>query len=128
MTRSVPDWVGRDDDHVPPPRVRVRVFERCGGKCGQCGRKINAGESWTLEHLVAISVGGANAESNLGVTCGFCLPAKNAADAKLKSKGARIRAKHLGIRKPSRMPGSRHSRFKRTIDGRVIDRATGLEI
>lgn len=100
MPRSVEAWQGRTDDTPAPPRVRLRVFERCGGKCGQCGRKIRPGERWTLEHLTALINGGANAEPNLGVTCGWCLPAKNAADVAEKSKTARVRAKHLGIRGP----------------------------
>lgn len=101
MPRSVPEWIGKTDDTAAPPRVRLRVFERCEGKCGECGRKIRPGESWTLEHLIALINGGKNAESNLGVTCGWCLPAKNAADVAEKSKVARVRAKHLGLRKPS---------------------------
>lgn len=100
MPRSVPEWVGRDDDTAAPPRVRLRVFERCEGKCGQCGRKIRTGEGWTLEHLIALVNGGENRERNLGVTCDWCLPVKNAADVAQKAKSARIRQKHLGIDKP----------------------------
>lgn len=98
--RSVPEWKGATPDTPAPPRVRLRVFERCEGKCGQCGRKIRTGEGWTLEHLIALVNGGANAERNLGVTCDWCLPIKNAADVKLKAKNARIRRKHVDTRKP----------------------------
>lgn len=101
MARSVPLWIGRTDDTPAPPRVRLRVWDRCEGKCGQCGRKIRPGEGWTLEHLVALINGGKNAEDNLGVTCDWCLPAKNAADVAMKAKTAAVRSKHLGIRKPS---------------------------
>lgn len=103
MARSVPAWVGKTDDTAAPPRVRVRVFERCEGKCGQCGRKIRPGEGWTLEHLTALINGGANAETNLGVTCDWCLPKKNAADVAQKAKSAAVRSKHLGIRPPSQL-------------------------
>lgn len=99
MARSVPLWIGATPDTPAPPRVRVRVFERCEGRCGECGRKIRAGERWTLEHLVALINGGANAEHNLGVTCDWCLPNKNARDVAEKAKVARIKARHLGIRK-----------------------------
>lgn len=102
MPRSVDEWHGRTDDTAAPRRVRLRVFERCEGKCGQCGRKIRPGEGWTLEHLIALINGGANAEFNLGVTCDWCLPAKNAADVAQKAKTAAVRSKHLGIRPPSR--------------------------
>lgn len=102
MARSVPEWIGKTDNTPAPPRVRVRVFERCGGKCGQCGRKIRPGEGWTLEHLIALINGGRNAESNLGVTCDWCLPAKNAADVAEKAKTYAVRSKHVLPRPPSR--------------------------
>lgn len=121
MSRSVPEWIGTSDDQRAPPRVRVRVFERCQGACGQCGRKIRAGESWTLEHLKALVNGGANRESNLGVTCRNCLPAKNAADVAEKSLIARKRSKHLGIKpKSSRpIPGSKASGIRKRMNGQV---------
>jgi len=125
MSRSVEEWRGKNDDQTPPPRVRLRVWERCGGKCGQCGRKIMAGETWTLEHVVALVNGGANAEGNLGVTCRNCLPAKNAADVKEKAIVYRKRAKHLGIKPKGRpLPGSKASPWKRKMDGTVVRRDT----
>ena len=105
MTRSVPPWRGKTDDTQPPPRVRLRVFERANGCCHRCGRKISAGERWTLEHLRALVNGGANGETNLGVTCDWCLPEKNAEDVTEKSVVARKRRKHLGLtRKKQKIP------------------------
>lgn len=95
--RSVEEWRGKDDNTPVPPRVRLRVFDAKEGRCGQCGRKIRAGESWTCEHLKALINGGRNRESNLGVTCSMCLPGKNADDVDEKSKTYRMRAKHLNI-------------------------------
>ncbi len=105
MTRSLPEWHGATPDTAAPPRVRARVFERAGGCCHRCERKIGAGESWTLEHLHALVNGGANAESNLTVTCRWCLPEKNREDVAQKAKNARVRAKHTGAkRKARKMP------------------------
>ncbi len=120
--RAVPEWIGANDDTPAPARVRLRVFERCQGKCGICDRSIRAGERWTLEHVIAICNGGPNAESNLDITCCNCLAAKNAADVAEKAKIARVRSKHIGIKATSRhpMPGSRRSRFKRKLDGTTI--------
>lgn len=118
--RAVPEWIAKHPDQKVPPRVRVRVFDRCNGRCGQCGRKINAGERWTCEHLVALINGGENRERNLGVTCDWCLPGKNAADVADKSKVADTRKKHLGLRSPKRvMPGSRASGLRKRMNGQV---------
>lgn len=102
MTRSVPEWCGKTDDTQAPPRVRLRVFTRCEGRCHRCGRKIGPADAWTLEHLTAIILGGQNRESNLGLTCAWCLPVKNSEDQAAKSKLAKIGKRHLSIKKPSR--------------------------
>ena len=75
------------------------------------------------EHLVALINGGANAEGNLSVTCGWCLPEKNAADVAEKSLTYRKRSKHLGIKaKHSLIPGSRGTPFRKHMDGTVSRR------
>lgn len=121
--RKVEEWTGATPDTRAPDRVRLRVFERADGRCHRCDRKIRAGDKWTLEHLVAIINGGPNAEGNLGVTCSWCLPGKNAEDVAEKSLVARKRKKDLGITKAKRpIPGGRDSRWKRTVDGRTVER------
>jgi 5-methylcytosine-specific restriction protein A len=104
--RSLPEWVGATPDSPIPPRVRVRVFDRFEGRCHRCTRKIGAADKWTLEHLVALINGGANRESNLTVTCDWCLPEKNSEDVAEKSSVYHKRAKHLGVDlKPKRKWG-----------------------
>lgn len=123
MSRKVPEWIGKTPDTPAPPRVRLRVFDRCDGRCHRCNRKVAAGEKWTLEHLMAIILGGANRENNLGVTCDWCLPIKNAEDVAKKAKVARVRGKHLGLNRPkSTLPGSKGSKWKKCIDGTVVRR------
>lgn len=107
MARSVNEWIGKNDDTEAPDRVRLRVFTRCKGRCHRCGRKIGPADKWTLEHLLALVLGGQNRESNLGITCSWCLPEKNAEDQAAKSKIARISKKHLGLDKPKRKWPSR---------------------
>lgn len=121
MSRSVNMWIGATDDTPAPPRVRLRVWERCRGLCHRCGRLIRAGEKWTLEHLVAIILGGRNAEDNMGLTCRNCLVPKNAEDMAAKSKIARIQKRHLGVktRKGPPMPGTKASGLKKRFDGTV---------
>lgn len=122
--RSVPEWIGKTPDTKVPPRVRVRVFEAKGGRCHSCTRKIRPGDKWTLEHLIALINGGENRESNLGVTCAWCLPEKNATDVKQKSETYEMRAKHIGVdTKPSRRGFPKHPTLKRQIGtGKMVPR------
>lgn len=99
MARSVDEWIGRTPDTPAPPRVRKRVFEARSGRCHRCCRKIDAagGERWTLEHMKALINGGENRESNLDVTCDWCLPAKNAEDVAEKSRVYHKAARNIGV-------------------------------
>ena len=102
MSRSVPEWEGAHPDVDIPPRVKLRIFERCGGRCQRCTRKVGGADKFAYDHIVALANGGAHAEGNLQVLCAECHAMKTARDVSEKAAVARVRAKHLGIRKPSR--------------------------
>ena len=123
--RSVPEWIGKTDDAAAPPRVRDRVFIRDGGVCHLSGRKIRPGEAWELEHIIALCNGGENRESNLAPALVLPHRQKTKEDRRMKAKDDRVRKRHLGIKKPSRFPGSRNSKFKKRLDGTVVLRANG---
>lgn len=97
MTRSVELWQGTTDDAKIPTRVRLRVFEAHGGRCWLSGRKIMPGDKWDLDHKIALINGGRHAEDNLAPALRDAHREKTAEDVAIKSKVARIRAKHLGI-------------------------------
>lgn len=120
MSRSTEEWVAKSDDTAIPPRVKVRVFERHGGRCHISGRLIRAGEAWDCDHIVALCNGGEHRENNLAPALTAPHREKSRADVAQKATTYRKRAKHLGIRKPSRFPGSRDSKFKKRIDGSVV--------
>lgn len=101
--RTTDEWIGATPDTPVPLRVRVRVFERQEGRCAETGRKIMPGEKWECDHIIAIINGGQNRESNLRVILAEKHKEKTAEDVKLKSKIARVRAKHLG-----QWPRSKH--------------------
>jgi 5-methylcytosine-specific restriction protein A len=106
MSRTVAEWVGKTDDTPAPPRVRLRVWDRCEGKCHRCARAIPTGDAWILEHLIALINGGRNAESNLCLTCSWCKPIKDAEDVAVKAETYRVRSKHILPREPSRLRGA----------------------
>ena len=114
MSRSNEEWIGKDDDQVPPPRVRLRVFETHDGRCYLCTRKIRVGEYWEADHVHAIINGGANRESNLRPACVNCCRNKTALDVAEKSKVATKRKKHI-------LPRERpKSLWKRKINGQTV--------
>lgn len=100
--RSVPEWVGKSDNAAVPSRVRVRIFERHGGLCHISGRKIQTGDKWELDHIIPLCGGGPHAERNLAPVLKAPHKEKTKLDVATKSKTARMKAKHLGIKKRGR--------------------------
>lgn len=98
--RSVPEWIGKTDDERPPPRVRVRIFERHNGVCHISKRKIMPGDKWECEHILALILGGENRESNMAPALVKPHKEKTAQDLAQKAKNDRVRKRHLGIRPP----------------------------
>lgn len=102
--RSVEEWVGSSPDAKVPTKVRLRIFERAGGRCHLSGRKIAAGDVWELEHIRPLSMGGEHIESNLAPALATFHRMKTASEATERAKADRIRAKHLGVFPRSKRP------------------------
>jgi 5-methylcytosine-specific restriction endonuclease McrA len=100
-------------------RRRLAVFERDGGVCHICGRKILVGEAWELEHRVPLALGGPDDESNVHPAHVTCHRAKSAKDAANLAKVNRVRAKHVGAapKAKRRLPGAKGSGWKAKIGG-----------
>ena len=111
MSRSLEEWVGKTDDAKVPPRVRVRIFEREGGKCWISGRKIMPGEPWDLDHKIALINGGEHRESNLFPALRSAHREKTKADVALKAKVAAVKAKHILPREASRLQSHGFPKF-----------------
>lgn len=125
MTRSLPEWTGTSDDAAIPPRVRVRVFDRCNGRCCWCRGIIAPGTKWECDHIIALANGGEHREGNLALMCGPCHRLKTLTlDLPRKAKIARTRRKHLGIKhkRPS-FATNKDGRWKKRIDGTVVSRS-----
>lgn len=110
MARSVENWVGRTDNTAVPPRVRLRVFDRAGARCQECGRKLRPpADRWEVDHIIALVNGGANSEDNLQCLCQWCHAAKTTADVASKAKSDRVRKRHLSVQRKGRKLSSRNS-------------------
>lgn len=103
MARSVPEWVGKTADSAIPDRVKLRIFEREGGRCYLTGRKVSAGE-YDFEHVVALALwtgeGHGNRENNIRLAYREAHKDKTARDRHQQAKSDRVRKKHLGITRP----------------------------
>jgi 5-methylcytosine-specific restriction protein A len=120
--RTVKEWVGRTDNAMPPPTVRLRIFEHAGGICHLCECKIQVGQKWHASHIKSIWDGGENRESNIAPAHVKCHQAHTAKEKTEQAEANQRAMKHLGIktRKGPPMPGSRDSKWKRTLDGRTV--------
>lgn len=106
-------------------KMRVEIFERHAGICHICSMKVVAGQSWHVSHEIPLECGGADDETNWKVAHEGCHRHHTAKiDIPAIARIKRIRQKHLGAALPSRnpLPGGKSSKWKRTIDGRVVPR------
>lgn len=104
---------------------RLTLFLKRKGICTACAQKIEAGKAWDIDHILPLALGGTNEPHNLQILCKPCHRAKTShSDIPRIAKTKRLKAHHLGARAPSTrpIPGSRHSPWKRKMDGRVVRR------
>jgi len=102
-TANLKEWVGKTDDSRPPPHIRLRIFEKHNGVCYLSSVKIQPGDKWEAEHIIAICNGGENRESNLAPALVAPHKVKTKQDRKMKAKNDHARMKHIGIKKPRTM-------------------------
>lgn len=122
MARSVDEWIGSSDDAKIPDRVKLRIWEREGGKCYLTGHKIRPGDEYEFEHKLALCLGGEHRESNIALALKDAHKVKTAEDVKMRAKSDRVRKKHLGIKPPSRWPTARNGKFKQKMNGEIVPR------
>ncbi|MCM5558516.1 HNH endonuclease [Pleomorphomonas sp. JP5] len=119
--RTTDEWIGATPDTAIPPRVRVRVFERAGGRCEICGRKLGPADRWQADHTIALVNGGENRERNLRVACDWCHGEKTKTDVAEKAIIHRKRAKHIGA-KPKKPWSKWRKRMDGTVELRTVER------
>jgi 5-methylcytosine-specific restriction enzyme A len=126
MARTLPEWIGKTDDSMPPDRVKDRIRERQGNICAVTGVPLRPGVKVQYDHIVPLWLGGSNCERNLQAITEEAHKQKTKAEATVRAKCNRTRKKHLGIKK-SKSPLT-SPRWKKRMDGVVVDRETGEPI
>jgi 5-methylcytosine-specific restriction endonuclease McrA len=71
----------------------AEVFAKCGGRCQCCQRKLMAGEDYEIDHVIALSKGGTDDDSNLQVLCEGCHLIKTGGDISDAAKSKRVYVK-----------------------------------
>ena len=109
------------------PRMRLKIWENHKGMCALCGGKIDGvRQRWIVEHMRALELGGEDSESNMAPVHEACAIAKTVGkngDHARAAKAKRVKTKHLGIKKNKNpLPGSKGSKWKRKMDGSVVER------
>ena len=104
--------------------ARLELFLAAGGACQICGWRLLPGTRWEVDHILPLSLGGRDETSNLQVLCAPCHGTKTRTiDRPALAKAERLRARHLGARRTRHViPGSRGSRWRKRLDGRVEPR------
>jgi 5-methylcytosine-specific restriction protein A len=110
--RAVEEWRGATPDAAIPARVKLRIFERCGGKCAITGKKLGVGE-FDYDHIKRLRDGGEHRESNLHVVYRPAHREKTAEENSDGAKADKIRLKHLGLYPKSKTPLRSGNSFSR---------------
>lgn len=124
--RNIKEWVGRNDDAMPPRSVFDRLWAKQDGKDAISGVEFKPGDKVVRDHIVPLIDGGENREGNLQLITEQTHKIKTAKEALARAEYRSKRANHRGYElesQPGALPGKRikYSRAR----GVWIDRATG---
>lgn len=122
MSRKVEEWIGRTDDSMPPDACKRRILDRQGWRCALTGVEFRDGVKAEFDHITALWLGGENREGNLQAITKAAHAAKTATEATVRAKVNRNQIKRVAGKKKSSLT---NPKFKRLMDGTVVDRRTG---
>ncbi len=97
----------------------VKLFLERGGCCRECGRRLCPKDDWIVEHVIALECGGTNEWDNLGITCGWCKPQKDAKDHSQAAKQRDVAVKHL-LPKGLRKRRGWNTTHRKKLNGKVV--------
>ena len=96
MSRTIPEWIGKNDDAMPPRTVFDRLWEKQGGKDAITGIEFTAADKVVRDHILPLIDGGKNRESNLQLITEETHKDKTADEATRRGKERSVRAKARG--------------------------------
>jgi 5-methylcytosine-specific restriction protein A len=104
MSYLIPEDVGPTARVLRMTQRRVlAIWERHKGICVNCGKQIDGvRDKWFCEHIIALTNGGKDNESNIGPAHWTCKKDKDAADVAQAAKSKDVKQRHLGIKDPTR--------------------------
>jgi len=106
MSRTVAEWIGKTDNHMPPARVRQRILDREQSTCHICGGKIDK-PGWHADHVPPLKDGGENRESKIKPAHEKCHRILTAKQAVERAPIERQKMKHTGAARPKQTIQSR---------------------
>lgn len=115
--RERPEWIATSDDQDIPRLVKARIWAREDGRCYLSQKKIQPGDAYQFEHVIALECGGQHREGNIRLALTAPHAAKTAEDHDTGAKIRRIHAKFHGY-----WPKS-----KRPLKGRGFDQSRKLD-
>lgn len=105
-------------------KQRLAILEAHGCRCYLTGAMIDpVRDRWEIEHVIPLAGGGTDDDDNCRPVLASAHLNKTKADLTRIAKGKRIEQKHKGAQRSARpMPGSRASKWKRKMNGEVVER------
>lgn len=97
---------------------KAKLFLERNGCCRECGRRLTPSDKWIVEHVIALENGGTNDWDNLGITCEWCKPKKDAEDHGKAAKSRHVATKHVVPKSERRSRGG--FRAWRRFDGSIV--------
>ncbi len=100
------------------------AWKRDDGRCVRCFKKLGPGDAIEYDHRIRCEIKPDNSLANCDTLCGPCHGIKtHQEDAPAAAKSRSVRAAYAGFKKPTHaMDGSKASRWKKRLDGTVVER------
>lgn len=105
-----------------PAKIKAQAALRAKGCCESCGCRLRTGYI-EYDHEIPDALGGEATLENCRCVCRSCHAAKTAKDDVPRiAKAKRNFRKAHGIKRKSRFPASRGSKWKKKLNGEVVER------